>query len=104
MSDARPWRPLYNRKEWHRLRTAQLRDEPLCRMCQSAGQVGAASVVDHITPHKGDEELFFDRGNLQSLCKTHHDSAKQKAESRGVQEIGSTASGEPLDPNHHWNK
>ena len=28
--------------------------------------------VDHIQPHKGDSELFYDAANLASLCKICH--------------------------------
>lgn len=35
--------------------------------------VEAASVVDHIVPHKGDQKLFWRRSNWQSLCKRCHD-------------------------------
>ena len=72
-------------------------------MCERSGQLTAATVVDHIKAHKGDEYLFFDPDNLASLCKQHHDGAKQKAEKRGVQEIGCETDGVPLDPCHHWN-
>nr|WP_245272486.1 HNH endonuclease signature motif containing protein [Mesorhizobium sp. LSHC414A00] len=65
---------------WQRLREHQLATEPLCRMCLRTEDVTAADVVDHITPHKGDVELFHDPSNLQSLCKHHHDSAKQMIE------------------------
>lgn len=101
---SRPWRRLYNTKAWHRLRTAQLRDEPLCKFCLEQGRTEAATIVDHIVPHKGDHGLFFDPGNLASLCKTCHDSAKQAAERRGVEAIGSRVDGTPIDPGHHWNK
>lgn len=104
MPDARPWRHLYNTKQWHKLRAIQLRDNPLCDMCQEQGRVVAATVVDHIKPHKGDKALFFDGNNLQSLCKTHHDSAKQKAERNGVADIGCDASGQPIDAGHHWHR
>lgn len=33
----------------------------------------AATVVDHIIPHKGDQYLFWDRSNWQPLCKLCHD-------------------------------
>lgn len=59
-------------------------------MCQAEGRITAASVVDHIVPHKGDQALFWDvEGNWQALCKLHHDSQKQREE-RGtaVQAIG----------------
>jgi 5-methylcytosine-specific restriction enzyme A len=28
--------------------------------------------VDHITPHKGDRQMFWDRSNWQSLCHRCH--------------------------------
>lgn len=34
----------------------------------------AATVVDHIIPHRGDQKLFWDRSNWQALCKSCHDS------------------------------
>lgn len=37
------------------------------------GQLTEAKVVDHIKPHRGDKELFWDSTNWQSLCKRHHD-------------------------------
>ncbi|MBY6029992.1 hypothetical protein KUV41_11550 [Halomonas sp. DP8Y7-1] len=37
----RPWRRLYNTKTWYRLRTAQLREEPLCRLYQKMGRITA---------------------------------------------------------------
>ena len=30
-------------------------------------------VVDHIIPHRGDQKLFWDQNNWQSLCKSCHD-------------------------------
>lgn len=101
---SRPWKHLYNRAAWKRLRLAQLRRQPLCVMCERSGKATAAGVVDHVVPHKGDEALFFDAGNLQSLCATHHDASKSKAEARGVAEIGCDINGWPLDPGHHWNQ
>jgi 5-methylcytosine-specific restriction endonuclease McrA len=32
-----------------------------------------AQVTDHIRPHKGNEELFYDQTNWQPLCKSCHD-------------------------------
>ena|SRR5690554_2622226 len=95
---------LYNDRRWHRLRYKQLQAEPLCKFCLEQGRTEAATVVDHITPHKGNQELFFDPGNLQSLCKLHHDAAKAKAEARSLEAIGSKVDGSPIDPDHHWNK
>ena len=36
-------------------------------------QVRPATVVDHIIPHRGDQKLFWDQNNWQSLCKSCHD-------------------------------
>jgi 5-methylcytosine-specific restriction protein A len=33
----------------------------------------AATIVDHIVPHRGNQKLFWDsEHNWQSLCVTHH--------------------------------
>lgn len=65
---------------WRKARANYLSDNPLCVMCKQRGKVTAAIVVDHIKPHKGSQELFWDQGNWQALCKRCHDSDKQKAE------------------------
>jgi 5-methylcytosine-specific restriction protein A len=44
--------------------------------------VVAATVVDHIVPHKGDKVKFWDSSNWQSLCKRCHD-AKTATEDGG---------------------
>ncbi|MFE0394738.1 HNH endonuclease [Paenibacillus lactis] len=46
---------------------------PLCVQCYRDNRVSAATVVDHIIPHKGDQALFWDRQNWQALCKKCHD-------------------------------
>lgn len=102
---------------WRKARARYLQRHPLCRMCEQAGRLTPATVVDHITPHKlgaalrsGNPEairkaraLFWDETNWQPLCKQHHDSTKQRIEKRG-HEIGCDASGIPLDPSHHWHQ
>ena len=70
-------------------------------MCEALGKTVPANVVDHVKPHKGNEVLFFNPLNLQSLCKSCHDSAKQTLEKSGVL-IGCGTDGTPLDPSHHW--
>jgi 5-methylcytosine-specific restriction enzyme A len=68
-------------------------------MCERDGRVTAASVVDHITPHRGDPALFWQAGNHQSLCASCHNSRKQAEESRGYQsDIGTD--GWPMDAKH----
>jgi 5-methylcytosine-specific restriction enzyme A len=58
---------------WQKARAHYLRAHPLCVYCEREGITKAAEVVDHITPHKGDWDLFWDSDNWQSLCKRHHD-------------------------------
>jgi 5-methylcytosine-specific restriction protein A len=72
-------------------------------MCKDIGDVTGASVVDHIKPHKGDYELFWDADNHQALCKPCHDRHKQRQDRTGVVP-GFKPNGSPLDTQHHWNK
>ena len=75
-----------------RLRPAQLLREPFCRECARLYSPGdprhrtPATVVDHIVPHCGDWDMFTDEGNLQSLCKRHHDikTAQEQREKRRI--------------------
>lgn len=91
---------LYDRK-WRRRRAEQLRQYPLCRLCQDLdGRLSVATVADHIEPHRGDPVKFA--GPLQSLCKLCHDSRKQQQEKSGRIK-GCDARGYPLDPGHPWN-
>jgi 5-methylcytosine-specific restriction endonuclease McrA len=92
----------YNYK-WQQARVGFLKKHPLCKMHEDIGRVVAATVVDHIIPHRGDMSLFWDRNNWQPLCKTCHDGAKQRQEASGVI-VGCSTTGIPLDPNHHWSK
>lgn len=65
---------------WEQYRKRYLQQHPLCVYCEREGRVTAANVVDHIEPHQGNQSLFWDSSNHQSLCKTCHDSTKAKEE------------------------
>lgn len=67
-------------KRWEQARELFLMENPLCAYCQKQGRTEPATIVDHITPHKGDERLFWDKGNWQALCKFCHDSVKKREE------------------------
>ena len=58
---------LYHTVRWRKLRYAFLKAHPVCAVCG-----GLATTVDHIIPHRGDEALFYDEGNLQALCASCH--------------------------------
>lgn len=67
---------------WQRFAKAFLAAHPLCVICEREGRVTGAEVVDHVKPHKGDMELFWQRGNHQPLCVRCHNSKTQR-EDRG---------------------
>ena len=72
---------------WRKAREAFLRQHPLCAECHASGRFAAATVVDHIRPHKGDRRLFWDRSNWQALCRECHD-RKTAGEGRWGDEAG----------------
>jgi 5-methylcytosine-specific restriction endonuclease McrA len=84
---------------WQKERKAFLTQHPFCVECLKDACVSAttkaaiviecstrgiatpwANVVDHIEPHRGDQSLFWDQRNWQSLCTTHHSRDKQRIE------------------------
>lgn len=79
--EARKW---YHIIRWchptYGLRAQVLSEEPLCRECLKEEKTEPSAEVDHIVPHRGDYDLFFDRENLQGLCKTHHSRKTQRGE------------------------
>lgn len=58
---------------WRKARKRFLKANPFCRRCKDEGKLTPATVVDHITPHRGDQKLFWDESNWQPLCKKCHD-------------------------------
>ncbi|AHB05608.1 hypothetical protein U875_09615 [Pandoraea pnomenusa 3kgm] len=88
--------------DWQRLRAKHLSKHPHCVFClRDLGMLGmtAAQVIlacaergvpepvgnigDHILAHRGDDRLRLDPANVQTLCKRHHDSEKQRLERTG---------------------
>ncbi|MBS7837378.1 HNH endonuclease [Wohlfahrtiimonas chitiniclastica] len=69
--------------KWQKTRELFLKENPLCVYCERNGIITSANVVDHIEPHRGDQALFWDRNNWQSLCSSCHSSIKQKEENKG---------------------
>jgi 5-methylcytosine-specific restriction enzyme A len=60
---------------WQHARVVFLAAHPLCAPCQkkSPSQLTPATVVDHITDHKGDQALFWNQANWQPSCQPCHD-------------------------------
>jgi hypothetical protein len=82
-NENKPYRKWYFTARWKRTAAAQLAEEPLCRNCMKHGRVTAATVCDHVEPHRGDPDKFWN-GPFQSLCDQApwrcHSSVKQSAE------------------------
>ena len=57
---------------WRKYRKGFLADNPFCVECLKYDRLTAATVIDHVTPHKGDQELFWDLDNHQALCEQCH--------------------------------
>ena len=68
---------------WRKARNAYLYEHPLCVYCEREGKVTAANVVNHKIPHRGDQQLFWNIENWESLCFTHHNSDAQMSERSG---------------------
>ena len=73
---------LYDSK-WARASRRYRRQNPLCVECLKYGKTTDISgkgkgVVDHITPHRGSRELFWQRDNWQGLCIVHHNQKSAK--------------------------
>lgn len=79
------WRAWYKTARWYKLRQKiLLRDNYTCKqtgvLCIGKYPAGNSAVVDHIKQHHGDELLFWDENNLQTVSKAYHDSEKQRLE------------------------
>ncbi|EPE99521.1 HNH endonuclease [Rhizobium grahamii] len=82
---SQPWRAWYKSNRWRKLREEVLRrDLYTCKqtgvLCIGKHPADNSPVVDHKIPHRGDERLFWDVNNLQTVSKAYHDSEKQKQE------------------------
>lgn len=83
------YRKWYKTSRWQRLReTILVRDSYTCQATGVilSGKHPAADspVVDHINPHRGDPDLFWDPENLRTVAKHWHDSIKQAMEREGM--------------------
>ena len=68
--------------KWQQARSGYLKRHPLCVRCEHVGKTVPATVVDHITPHHDNQDLFWNSSNWQPLCKRCHD-RKTAAEDGG---------------------
>ena len=57
---------------WQKARDSYIRENPLCIYHLLRDEIRAAECVDHIIPHRGSRELFWDYDNWCSLCGDCH--------------------------------
>ena len=88
MSKKKDKQQIYNSKEWHIVREAQLEAKPLCELCAQNGLVVSATCVHHIIPIETAtdfaymKELAFRQNNLMSLCYQCHSDIHKALNSR----------------------
>lgn len=71
--------------EWDRASLAFKRENPLCLGCKAVGLIVACEVTDHVEPHKGDMDKFWNRRRWQGACAWHHNVVKQQLETMYAQ-------------------
>ena len=98
---------LYSDPKWNPIRyRVFLRQGWRCAFCgELFGASGdRAPVGHHVTPHRGDPNLFFDIDNVVGVHKFPcHDKYAHQVETWGYHNA-SDADGWPLDPNHPANR
>jgi len=85
LSSDRQHKHLYDSARWKRLRAHILTTRIWCE-CQDCTRESVhriAEVVHHVTPHGGDETLFFAEANLQPLAKQCHDQLTGRSRTSG---------------------
>lgn len=76
--------------------------EPFCFFCKKMGKLVRATVRDHVIPIREHPGGRLDDENLQSLCKSCHDSIKQRMERGTMSPVG--LDGMPIAKDHPWNR
>ena len=72
--DETPERKWLHSTRWRKASNAHKEEHPLCAECERHGKITPAYLIDHIIPHNGNYDLFWDQSNWQSLCVEHHES------------------------------
>ena len=99
--------PWLNSPEWRKFRAAYLLANPTCIV---PGCNAFATQVDHIVA-RADHGALFDPNNCQPMCARCHsrktamrDRPSYRKSGKRLMAMGCDANGNPLSPDHHWNK
>lgn len=65
---------------WAKTSKRYRQEHPLCVECGKEGRTEPATCVDHIIPHRGNADLFWEETNWQSLCDDHHRAKTRRGE------------------------
>lgn len=68
---------LYRTARWRRLRLQVIQEQPFC------AEPGCSMLVDevhHIVKRANDVTLFFERSNVEGLCRPHHAARTKRGE------------------------
>lgn len=57
---------------WRKTSERYRAEHPLCVECEQLGRTEPSTCVDHIVPHRGNVELFWNEENWAALCDAHH--------------------------------
>lgn len=84
------WRRLYHKERYRRFRRQFMALHPLCVKCGKP-----ATDLDHIEPHRGDANLFWNQENWQALChKCHSRKTQQEVSERERKKKAEVTDGE----------
>lgn len=67
-------------RRWDKASSGHRAKHPLCRGCEARGEFIAATVTDHVEPHRGDMVKFWNSAMWQSACGWCHSVLKQRLE------------------------
>ena len=70
---------------WDKAADSHRTRSPLCIYCEMGAwgdppRFTPATLVDHLIPHRGDQDIFWRKSDWISACKPCHDGPKQAAE------------------------
>lgn len=94
---------LYKTPEWRKGRQEFLQQHRYCELCAAEGRSVLADTVHHKVPHKGRVSIFFDRTQWQAMCTGCHARHGSFMDRHGFAP-GCDEHGNPLDPNHPFNR
>jgi hypothetical protein len=103
MSGYEPTRDQLYGWRWRKARKLYLARHPRCRMCQAQGKLAAATVVDHIRPHKSNPVLFWDQSNWPGSMRRPPQQCQAGAREESGKMLGIGVDGAPTHPDHPWN-